>query len=30
MKDDIDLEPGDFWWIIYNQDQQRWNAQAKL
>lgn len=30
MKDDIDLEPSDFWWIIYNQDQQRWNAQAKL
>lgn len=30
MKDDLDLEPGDFWWIVYNQDQQRWNAQAKL
>ena len=30
MKDDINLEPGDLWWIVYNQDQQRWNAQAKL
>jgi len=30
MKDDVTLEPGEFWWIIYNQDEQRWNAQAKL
>jgi hypothetical protein len=30
IADDITLENGEFWWIVYNQDRQRWNVQAKL
>lgn len=30
IADDISLENGEFWWILYNQDRQRWNVQAKL
>jgi hypothetical protein len=30
IADDITLENGEFWWVVYNQDRQRWNVQAKL
>jgi hypothetical protein len=30
IADDITLENGEFWWIVYNQERQRWNVQAKL
>ncbi len=30
IADDITLENGEFWWIVYNQNRQRWNVQAKL
>ncbi len=30
IADDITLENGEFWWIVYNQNRQRWNVQAKI
>jgi len=30
IADDITLQNGEFWWIVYNQNRQRWNVQAKL